>query len=58
MVGLAEALLIIMFLGTGLIAVGVVVFLAIRATSNSTQLRRRVEELERQIRDLRKPPGG
>jgi hypothetical protein len=55
-VGLAEVLLIMMFLGTGLVMVGVVVFLTIRATSNSNQLRRRIEELERQIRDLRKPP--
>jgi hypothetical protein len=55
-VGLAEVLLIMMFLGTGLVMVGVVVFLTIRATSNSNQLRRRIEELERQVRDLRKPP--
>ena len=56
MIGLGELLLLMMFLGTGLVVVGAVVFVAIRATSNSNQLRRRVEELERQMRDLRKPP--
>ena len=58
MAGLAELLLLMMFLGVGLVVVGAVVFVAIRATSSSNQLRRRVEELERQIRDLRKPPQG
>ena len=57
-VGLAEILLIMMFLGTGLVVAGAVVFLAIRAASNSNQLRRRIEDLERQVRDLRKPPMG
>jgi hypothetical protein len=56
MLGLGELLLLMMFLGTGLVIVGAVVFVAIRASSNSNQLQRRVEELERQIRELRKPP--
>jgi hypothetical protein len=56
MAGIVELLLIMMFLGVGLVVVGAVVFVAIRATSTSNQLQRRVEELERQIRDLRKPP--
>jgi hypothetical protein len=58
MVGLAELLLIMMFLGVGLIVVGAVVFVAIRGTSTLNQLRRRIEDLERQLRDLRKPPIG
>ena len=58
MAGIVELLLLMMFLGVGLVVVGAVVFVAIRATSSSNQLRRRVEELERQIRDLRKPPQG
>ena len=58
MAGIVELLLIMMFLGAGLVVVGAVVFVAIRATSTSNQLHRRVEELERQIRDLRKPPQG
>jgi ABC-type transporter Mla subunit MlaD len=58
MVGLAELLLIMLFLGVGLIVVGAVVFVAIRGTSTLNQLRRRIEDLERQLRDLRKPPIG
>jgi cell division protein FtsL len=58
MIGLGELLLLMMFLGTGLVVIGAVVFVTIRATSNSNQLQRRVEELERQIRELRKPPMG
>lgn len=58
MVGLAELLLIMMFLGVGLVVVGAVVFVAIRGTSTLNQLRRRIEDLERQVRDLRKPPIG
>lgn len=45
-----------MFLGSGLVVVGAVVFVAIRGTSILSQLRRRIEDLERQVRDLRKPP--
>ena len=56
MAGLAEVLLLLMFLGSGLVVVGAVVFLAIRSASNSNQLHRRIDELERQIRELRKPP--
>ncbi len=55
MLGLAKLFLFLMFIGTGIVIVGGVVFLAIRSESNSIRLQRRIEELERQIRELRRP---